>query len=147
MREHGVSGRGEHRDSGQHKILAKVHWETRRWPTLFVIPSERCSRGGESGRAARCVAFLATHKLRVWLASLSSLNQLRCRVVAMPFHHLVPRRTQLQERLRLFVKPLAVVTIERGFFQNAEHSLGPEIVLIVETVHCGKNVIRRQSGI
>jgi hypothetical protein len=25
MREHGVSGRGEHRDSGQHKILAKVH--------------------------------------------------------------------------------------------------------------------------
>ena len=30
MREHGVSGRGEDRDSGQHKILAKVHWKFRR---------------------------------------------------------------------------------------------------------------------
>jgi len=30
VREHGVSGRGEDRDSGQHKILAKVHGKFRR---------------------------------------------------------------------------------------------------------------------
>ena len=30
VREHGVSSRGEHRDSGQHKILAKGHWKFRR---------------------------------------------------------------------------------------------------------------------
>ena len=34
VREHGVSGRGEDRDSGQHKILAKGHWKFRRCVTF-----------------------------------------------------------------------------------------------------------------
>jgi hypothetical protein len=29
VREHGVSGRGKDRDSGQHKILAKGQWKFR----------------------------------------------------------------------------------------------------------------------
>src|ERR1035438_3504220 len=99
MREHGVSGRGEHRDSGQHKILAKVHGKIRRWRASFVIPSNRSSRSEESRRAARCVASFATQYSRVWLASLSGLNQFRGRVVAMLLYHLVSRPTPLQKHV------------------------------------------------
>ncbi|MGC2535018.1 MAG: hypothetical protein WA424_18850, partial [Candidatus Sulfotelmatobacter sp.] len=38
----------------------------------IVIPNKRSLRGEESGRAARRVAFFATHQSRVWLASLSN---------------------------------------------------------------------------
>src|SRR5439155_23181859 len=39
---------------------------------LIVIPNKRFWRREGSGRAARCVAFLATQLSRVWLASLSN---------------------------------------------------------------------------
>ena len=35
--------------------------------TSTVIPNQRSSRSGESGQAARCVAFVATQYSRVWL--------------------------------------------------------------------------------
>ena len=44
----------------------------KRPPNLLVIPSKRFSRSEGSGRAARSVAFSATHYWRVGLASLSS---------------------------------------------------------------------------
>jgi hypothetical protein len=40
MRQHGVSSRGEQRDSGQHKILARIHWKIKRSYALVVIASK-----------------------------------------------------------------------------------------------------------
>jgi hypothetical protein len=39
---------------------------------MVVILSKRSLRSEGSGRAARCVAFFATQKSRVWLASFSN---------------------------------------------------------------------------
>jgi len=50
MREHGVSGRGKHRDSGQHKILAKVHWKFRWWCTLLKPFTTETQRHREAKR-------------------------------------------------------------------------------------------------
>jgi hypothetical protein len=37
MRKHGVSGRGEDRDSGQHKIFTNVHWGFRWWRSFLKL--------------------------------------------------------------------------------------------------------------
>ena len=84
---------------------------------------------------------------RVWLLVNLGLGQFGGGLVAMLLHQLVALRTQLQEGLGFLVKPLAVIAVKRRLLQDAEHRLGPEIILIVKTMHRGKNVIRRQSGI
>src|SRR4029077_14265462 len=65
----------------------------------------------------------------------------------MLLHQFVALGAKFQEGLRLFVKPLAVVTVKGGLLENAERSLGTEVILVVEAVRGAKNVIRRQAGI
>ena len=81
------------RDDPQHKVFAFVFLFRHKWSTAYLKPRFKCRadfplsgsgsgqfvvilskrflRSEGSGRAARCVASFATHKSRVWLASLS----------------------------------------------------------------------------
>ena len=60
---------------------------------------------------------------------------------------LVACGTQLQEALGLFVQALPLMTIEGGPLQNAEYSLGTEVVLVIEEVHCPKHFVGKETRI
>src|SRR5437763_1556124 len=53
-------------------------------------------------------------------------------VVALGADQLVPHGAHFEERLGLFVQPLAIVAVAHRLLQNAEDCLGAEIILVVE---------------
>src|SRR5258708_12924586 len=65
----------------------------------------------------------------------------------MPFDKLVAHRTYFEESFGFPVQALAVVAVKRRFLQDAEHSFGPEVVLIVETMYGAEDVVSGQSRI
>src|ERR1700688_1916897 len=69
------------------------------------------------------------------------------RFVVMFLHHLVARRPQLQEGLRLFVQALAVVVVEHRLPKDAVHGLRTEIIFIVEAMNGRQNIVGGQSWI
>src|SRR5580698_6738404 len=60
-------------EKGSAKSSATPNCLDRQRLSLIVIPSKRSLRSEGSGRAAPCVAYLATRYSRVWPASLSNL--------------------------------------------------------------------------
>jgi hypothetical protein len=66
MRKHGVSSRGENRDSGQHKILAKVHWGFRWWCSfLKLLTTETQRHSADKGKNKTINDFLRV-SVPVW---------------------------------------------------------------------------------
>src|SRR5215831_3571741 len=79
-----------------------------------------------------------------------SFHRCRCRrslLGALFLNPLVPLRAKFKESLGFFVQPLTLATVECGAAQNAEHSLGAEIVLIVKTMHHLYDFIGRKPGV
>src|SRR3984893_10770882 len=110
----------------------------------------------ESPAAAKTVTPASTRYLRrltrnsLGGGTYSGLDWIRCcgrGLVAMPLDHLVTHGTYLEETFGFLVQTLAVVAVKRSFLQDAEHSLGPEIIFVVETMHRAENIVRRQSRI
>src|SRR5260370_35002152 len=75
------------------------------------------------------------------------VGQSRRRLVNMFLDQLVAHGTYFEETFCFLVQALAVIAVKRSLLQNAEHSLGPEIIFVVETVHSAEDIVRRQSGI
>src|SRR5262249_23759591 len=63
------------------------------------------------------------------------------------FGHTVTLRTQLHERLGFVIQTLTFRGVEDGLAHDAEHSLGAEIILVVELVHHLQHMLAGQSGI
>src|ERR1700722_1255642 len=61
-------------------------------------------------------------------------------------HNLVALGTKLEKRLCFHIEPLHV-SIDDSFAHNAPCSLGPEIILVVETVDHFQHVVLRQAWI
>src|SRR6266480_1675996 len=115
-------------------------------PASFIPRDNR-----ESPVAPKTVTAANTKYLRKVTSSFLRLDRFRRSggvfFFALLLDPFVARGAQLQKALGLFVESLAFSAIERGFSQNAVHSLGAEVVLVIKTVDRFHDLVRGQAGI
>src|SRR5689334_18205642 len=68
-------------------------------------------------------------------------------LIALVFYDLVALRAQLQESTCFLVQALPFFSVEDGLLDDAEGSLGPEVVFVVEPVHRLQDLFTGQAGI
>src|SRR5436190_4710805 len=115
-------------------------------PASFIPRDNR-----ESPVAPKMVTAANTRYLRKVTSSFLGLDRFRRsgRVFffALLLNPFVARGAQLQEALGLFVQALTFSAIERRLPQNAVHSFGPEVVLVIEAVDGLHDLVCGQAGI
>src|SRR2546423_14664230 len=99
-------------------------------PACFIPRDSR-----ESPVAPKTVTAANTRYLRKVTSSFLGLDRFRRSsgvfLLALLLNPFIARGAQLQEALGFLVQTLAFSTIKRGFSQNAVHSFGPEVVLVI----------------